>query len=71
MSLFEAAGMDEAAFMSCVGDKKAIEAYQAILKDHGDELPAYKALDRIYQQTGKWPELASATQKSSSIPRTT
>ncbi len=44
-------------------DKKAIKAYRAILDDHGDELPAYKALDRIYQATSQWKELPEVIQR--------
>jgi len=36
---------------------RAVKAYQDILADHGDEPQAYKALDRIYESTGKWGEL--------------
>jgi tetratricopeptide (TPR) repeat protein len=38
-------------------DKKAIEAYRAILDDHGAELAAYRALDRIYSAGQQWKEL--------------
>ncbi|MFI5289989.1 MAG: tetratricopeptide repeat protein, partial [Polyangia bacterium] len=44
-------------------DQKAIEAYRGILADHGDELQAYKALDRIYQSTSQWKELAQVIQR--------
>jgi tetratricopeptide (TPR) repeat protein len=37
---------------------KAIQAYQDILADHGEELQAYRALDRIYQGTSQWKQLA-------------
>ncbi len=39
-------------------DKKAIEAYKGILDDHGAELPAYKALDRIYTAGRQYKQLA-------------
>src|SRR5262249_46303485 len=44
-------------------NKKAIKAYQQILGDHGEELQAYKALDRIYQSTSDWQELAQGIQR--------
>src|SRR5262249_38235306 len=39
--------------------KKAISAYESILEDSGDELPALRALDRIYQAEQMWQELAA------------
>jgi golgin subfamily B member 1 len=38
---------------------KAIEIYQAILKQDAGQLPALHALDRIYTGLGKWKELAA------------
>src|SRR5262249_54463589 len=43
--------------------KKAVAAYRAILEDHGDELLAYKALDRIYQATSQWADLGEIIQR--------
>lgn len=37
---------------------KAIELYEAILKQDPKQLPALGALDRIYQSLGRWTELA-------------
>ena len=37
---------------------KAIGAYQDILKDHPDELPAYRALDRVFVSMQSWSELS-------------
>src|SRR4029078_12431681 len=42
---------------------KAIKSYRAILDDHGDELQAYKALERIYQSTWQWSSLAAVIQR--------
>lgn len=42
---------------------KAIAAYQDILGDFPDELPAYKALDRIYVATQQWNELSPVIQR--------
>jgi tetratricopeptide (TPR) repeat protein len=39
-------------------DRKAISAYQAILDAVGDEPSALRSLDRIYQRTAMWKELA-------------
>lgn len=39
-------------------DDDAIAAYQGILDESGEDLPALRALDRIYARTEKWPELA-------------
>ena len=38
--------------------EKAVELYQAILKQDPKQAPALQALDRIYASLGKWPELA-------------
>ncbi len=38
--------------------QRAIEAYGAILQENGDELPALRALDRIFAATNRWKELA-------------
>ncbi len=37
---------------------KAVQLYQAILKQDPKQVPALGALDRIYQQLGRWKELA-------------
>ena len=42
---------------------KAIELYQAILKQDPDEPPALRALDRIYQRLGQWKELAATIER--------
>ena len=39
-------------------DNKAVAAYRGILDDHGAELIAYQALDRIYAAGSRWKELA-------------
>ena len=39
-------------------DDKAVAAYRGILGDHGAELTAYQALDRIYTTGSRWKELA-------------
>ncbi|HEX2570588.1 MAG TPA: tetratricopeptide repeat protein [Polyangia bacterium] len=36
----------------------AVDVYTSILTDVGDELPALRALDRIFTQTARWRELA-------------
>ncbi len=49
--------------MEIKDNAKAIAAYRDILADHGDELPAYRALDRIYIATQQWKELAEVIQR--------
>jgi tetratricopeptide (TPR) repeat protein len=39
-------------------NQRAIDAYGAILAEMGDELPALRALDRIFTHTERWKELA-------------
>jgi tetratricopeptide (TPR) repeat protein len=46
---------------------KAVETYQAILIDHGEELAAYRALDRIYAATGRWKDLEDVIQRELSL----
>ncbi len=49
-------------------DQKAIEAYRGILADHGDELQASgPTLDRIYQATSQWKELAQVIQRDCAL----
>jgi golgin subfamily B member 1 len=43
--------------------EKAIELYQAILKQDPAQLPALAALDRIYQALGSWKELSATMLK--------
>jgi tetratricopeptide (TPR) repeat protein len=42
---------------------KAIELYQAILKQDPAQLPALAALDRLYQGLGRWKDLAAVILK--------
>ena len=42
---------------------KAIELYDAILKQDPSQLSALSALDRLYQQLGRWKELSSTLVK--------
>src|SRR5262249_36516789 len=47
--------------------KKAVASYRQILDEHGDELQAYKALDRIYQATSQWKDLSEVIQRELSL----
>ncbi len=42
---------------------KAIELYDAILKQNPAELAALSALDRLYQELSRWPELSATIAK--------
>jgi tetratricopeptide (TPR) repeat protein len=42
---------------------KAIELYQAILKQDPEQLPALAALDRLYQELGRWKDLVGTIGK--------
>ena len=53
--------------MEVKDNQRAIAAYQDILKDAGDELPAYRALDRIYVATQEWQNLASVIRRELSL----
>ncbi len=44
--------------------QQAVAAYQAILSDYGDEeVDAFRALDRLYEQESKWAELAEILER--------
>jgi tetratricopeptide (TPR) repeat protein len=43
--------------------EKALTLYREILKTDPDDLPALRALGRLYQATEKWPELAEVIER--------
>lgn len=50
---------------------KAIETYNAILDIDPDDLPALEALDRLYAQTERWPDLLAILERETELASST